>query len=155
MTHEELAEQLVKVMDSLDRLIKAWLNRKKPRQTGPAKGQTYWFALNGCSRFYEYHADHFDLAVSNHAGMYPEERFAEAEIRAIKLIAAFNKRRRELNGGRELGDRSYYVAYWDIPGLVNWELTSSKCMPQESPIRLVCSNAPQIAKYLCVNLRTS
>ena len=98
------------------------------RQISPAMGQRYWFAKIGYTDFYTYNADPFDFDIVKLCDIYPEERFAEAELRAKELIRAFNKRRRELNEGKEFWDRSYYIEYWDIPGSINWESTRSKCV---------------------------
>ena len=99
---------------------------KKARQTGPAIGQQYWIHRLWTVSPHEYNADGFDINVDKYNDLYPEERFAEAELRAMQLIVSVNKRRRELNEGKEFEDRQYYIEYWDIPGSVNWESTRSK-----------------------------
>ena len=100
---------------------------KNTRQTGPAIGQRYWIAHISRPGIHTYDAEPYDLEVCTNGSIYPEERFAEAERRARRLIAGVNKRRRELNEGKEFGDRSYYIEYWDIPGSINWESIRSKC----------------------------
>lgn len=84
------------------------------RQIGPAIGQKYWFTKVGSTDSYEYRADHFDLNVFEVRGGYPEERYAEAELRARRLITGVNERRRELNAGKELGGHQCYIVYWNV-----------------------------------------
>ena len=130
MTYEELRDLLVKVedmrwnesltsddLDSIARLLKGELDRKSDRQTGPAKGQKYWFAHISCADFYTYDADSYDLDISRYRGVYPEERFAEAELRARKLIVGVNERRRELNEGKEFEECKCYIVFWNVSGL--------------------------------------
>ena len=122
MTDKELEELLEKVDDirrSIAKIIKD--DRKRDRQTGPAKGQQYWFAHIDYADFYAYDADSYDLDISRYRGIYPEERFAEAELRAMKLIQAVNKRRRELNEGKEFGDRKCYIVFCRSSGVEAWE----------------------------------
>lgn len=127
---KELAELLEKIddirrtdpltSDALDlivRLIKGEPDRKKARQTGPAKGQKYWFVQNRMTNYFTCDSDQTDFDVFRHSDIYPEERFAEAEIRAIKLIVDVNKRRRELNEGKEFGDHQCYIVFWNVSRL--------------------------------------
>ena len=88
------------------------------RQTGPALGQTYWIDRLMSVASYVYKADDFDLNVSQFRDIYPEERFAEAELRAKKLITSVNKMRRELNGGKEFGSYEFYIVYCNVFGKV-------------------------------------
>ena len=133
MANKELAELLEKIndirrtaplvnatMDSVVKLIKGELFRKKARQTGPAKGQTYRVDLLSTVAPYVYGADDFDLKVCKYRDLYPEERFAEAELRAKELIVGVNKRRRELNEGKESGERKCYIVYMSVTGLDVW-----------------------------------
>ena len=112
MANRELEELLVKADDirrSIAKIIKD--DRTKARQKGPAKGQTYWFAHIDYADSYTYDADYFDSDVFRFRGIYPERRFAEAELKANELIQAVNRRRRELNEGKEFGKRKYHIVY--------------------------------------------
>ena len=133
MTNRELKELLVKVddirrsasltsdvMDSVAKLIKDELDHTKAQQSGPEIGQTYWFAQVDYADSYAYNASRFDLDICKYASIYPEERFAEAELRAKELIQSVNKRRRELNAGKESGERKFYIVYRSVSGLDVW-----------------------------------
>lgn len=84
------------------------------RNTGPTEGQRYWFTQKGFPDFDTYFADYSDLNVSEFQDIYPERRFAEDELRARKLIQGVNKRRRELNEGKELGGHQCYIVFWNV-----------------------------------------
>lgn len=140
MKNNELRDLLVKVEDmrwnesltsddleSIIKILKGELDRKKTRQTGPAKGQKYWVAqvrtpgFDAHTESYTYDAHPTVLNVCEFRDIYPEERFAEAELRARKLIQAVNKRRRELNEGKEFGDRKSYIGFGAFSGLDVWD----------------------------------
>ena len=101
---------------------------KKDQQTGPAIGQRYWLARIGFPGLYEYTADDLDSDMIKFRNIYPEERFAEAELRANKLIIGVNKRRREMNEGKEFGDRKYYIVCASNSRLRAWDTSISSCV---------------------------
>ena len=123
MTDKELEELLEKVDDirrSVAMLIKEELDRKSDRQKGPAKGQTYWFAHIDYADSYTYDADYFDSDVFRFRGIYPERRFAEAELKANELIQAVNRRRRELNEGKEFDEYKFCIVFTSISEVSVW-----------------------------------
>ena len=134
MTYKEIRDLLVKVedmrwnesltsddLDSIARLLKGELDRKSDRQTGPAIGQQYWIHRLISVAPYVYKADDFDINAGKYRDLYPEERYAEAELRAMELIQGVNKRRRELNEGKEIGNYKYYIVYLNKSDLGTWE----------------------------------
>ena len=126
MRNEELLEKIDGIRrasqltsDDIDLIVKLLKEEpKKGRQTGPAIGQTYWIDPSVCVALLEYNADDYDLKVRKYRELYPEERFAEAELRARKLIVSVNKRRRELNEGEESEDGKFFIDFWS--GLDVW-----------------------------------
>ena len=126
---EELLEQIEDIrrtaphmsdaMDSVAKIIKDELDRTKARQTGPAIGQRYWCARAGTPGFaaytgaYTYTANPTVLDICKFRDIYPEKRFAEAELRARELIQAVKNRRRELNEGKEFEDHKCYIVFWN------------------------------------------
>ena len=115
---EELLEKADDIRRSVARLIKE--ECKKVRQTGPAIGQAYWFTQISNTDAFNYDADDFDLNVFKFRGGYPEERFAKAELRAMKLIQAVNRRRRELNEGKEFDEYKFCIVFTSISEVSVW-----------------------------------
>lgn len=106
--------------DDLDLIVKLIKEQpKKARQAGPAEGQRYWIVRPQHVARLLYSADVFDIEVDNYNDLYPEKRFAEAELRAKKLIRGVNKQRRELNEGKELSDRTHRIIFWPGSGLLD------------------------------------